>query len=577
LIRGQFLFTIIFIAMALLKPNNQIGLNQPMATKMDAVCEGLLADLTSQPGWLEELIDPVLLTEDEITDRLNTLTPLHSCLDPIKDILTDEQSTIHRLAEYFLIFAGGYQTPNEGSELVLVDLAASDDPAIVELRDEAGLAPPPGYVFFRLYESRQSMPPRVVAIFSDRQVAGVTINTRYIAVLAETPSAYQRQILQRQALPRTISHELVHAYVHSRLQPAGLGRMPEWFNEGVAIYFSKSGENHTLITPNAVLVHTTTAEYLQYKQNFDFLEDQLGRERLLGLIVSAIDQGEPALVYRELGIENERLLASIAAGWRERQTRQAQVISLVSVILLAVLVVWLVPSEVRCTCGFAGRKSDFENGYCPRCRKPINRVNQVIRRRPRRIYAACDVCRQWFWLWNKSRVRPAPTGLNIWTSSDDGEPVQLRIKESDLICENCSQRSIELGASYSQKMRSEMEETARQTEQIYRSWLNQAPRVSIWFRSGLQIFSYDDALNQLKLAALKPAYQNWLGQEPEFEFRVFFEGATRDFTRTPPSGYENVLKRTVRSGEDEVQLLGTVRRIDNENIGIQWVTGSLSF
>jgi hypothetical protein len=537
-------------------------------------CDALLDDFTRQEGWLDELIDPVLTSEQEIAGRLEEYEQLVACLDSAEAPLPEAYEKIRRLAGYFLTFAGGSDHPDEGWQFFLVDLAESDDPAVVELREEAGLPPPPGYVYVRLYDSRQAMPPLVAGIFSDPQVAGVTINTRYIAVLADSSGSVQRQILQRQALPRTISHELVHAYVHSSLRPNDYTKLPEWFNEGVAIYFSKSGENHTLITPNATLVRTTTAEYLRYKENFDYLEDRLGRERLLELIVQAIQGAEPALVYQELGIQNEQYLRSFAQGWRENQVRRSQIYSLAFVSVLALLVIWMVPSEVRCQCGYAGHKREFEQGYCPNCRRPMSTVNRLVRRRPARLTSDCQVCGRRYWLWNSRQVHVHPSPIKAWVKRQGDELLdEPRRQPVERICRGCQQEHLELAQQHEQAVRQEIEASRERIRISYRTWLENAPQVSIWFQDGLQMFPFEQALELFVLAALYPRYGSWLEDRPDFQLRQFFQEQPDAVLDAPPRGYENVLVRVAGAAGMHARLLGTVRRFEDGQVGIHWVPG----
>jgi hypothetical protein len=537
-----------------------------------AECWYWVDELTEAPDWHYRLIDPVLSSEIEIAEMVEKYSRIHTCLNEVIERDTPELERIHILTEYFLIFAGGYQTAEEGSELHLVELAKTDDPAVVKIRDEAGLPPPSGYVFMRLYDSRESMPPRLQAIFADRLVAGVTIFSRYIAVPTETGGSIQDQILHQRTLPRTVSHELIHAYVHASLHPRELGTLPEWFNEGVAIYFSESGENHILVTPNAVMARTSTAEYLEYKEIFDYLEARLGQDRFYELIRTAIEQVEPSLVYRELSIEDEVHLRALVQEWRNQRIRQGQILSLASVILLAVFVVWLVPPEVRCTCGYAGNQKKFVGDRCPRCEQVLEQKKGSVRRRFRKILKGCEVCGRKFWLGNIDQVDELHRESMVWVDQWGGAALEKPDRERvSRICQVCRLQSVELENQHREQMRLELESARKEAASLYKGWLSRAPYDSQWFQDGLEMFSFGKAVEHFVDAAVYPRYKMWIDEKPGFHFREFYGKKAEDFFTDPPSGYENVLVRRVRIGVSLMRLYGTVRRFEGERVGIHWM------
>jgi hypothetical protein len=332
-----------------------------------AHCQQVYDLLIQEDDWYGKLVDPVLTTQDELDQRLWLYQQVHDCLSGDPEARSGELKNVLRLTEYFLIFAGGYGTPEDGSELVLVDLSGSDDEAVVQIREEMGLPAPEGFIYVRMYESRQAMPLLVRRIFENENVAGVTILTRYVAVLAEDKPLFAEQILQRQALPVTTSHELVHAYINSSLGYENLSLYPTWFHEGVAIYFSRSGENHSVVTPGFSMYRTSPEEYQEYNTNFQYLESELGRDRLLTLIQEALANLEPGQVFFEAGIKTDDELFKLAFDWRGKQNN----IRLGAGLLVALMLGWglfrLAP-EARCRyCGYAGKRKNFVEGFCPRC------------------------------------------------------------------------------------------------------------------------------------------------------------------------------------------------------------------
>jgi hypothetical protein len=334
-------------------------------------CQSVYDQLTRDEDWLEQLIDPILTTPEQILEKLQYYTTLHTCLDGDKEALSGELKMAHLLSEYFLIFVGGYQTPQEASRITLVSLALSDDPALVQIRDQAGILPPDGYVFVRFYSSRQAMPELVRRAFEDGQVAGVTIFTRYIAILEEDRLSSSEKMLQTQTLPETVSHELVHAYVHSWLGFDNLDAFPTWYNEGIAIYFSGSGKDHSVITPAFELHITSPQDYRDYETNFRYLEEKLGREQLLARVKRSIEMADHAVIYQDLGFSDDQSLIAEAQRWNQTRVYTQWGIGLAAILLVSFGLMRLMPEE-RCEyCRYAGKRKDFADGYCPRCHAPF--------------------------------------------------------------------------------------------------------------------------------------------------------------------------------------------------------------
>jgi hypothetical protein len=332
-------------------------------------CITIIEQLTQEPDWLSQLSDPVISDQQELLNRLARDIPAYECLSSGDEPLSADLRAATAYLEYFLIFTLGQDTPAESSYLKLVDLATSDDPAVVKLRDEAGLPPPPGLVFVRFYNSRQAMPPRLQGLFSE-DVAGLTLLTRYIAILEEDPYTFEQQALQSQTLPKTISHELIHAYVNASLGVKALGDLPRWFSEGIAIYFSNSGEDHIIVGPDATVRTTSPQDYREYRDNIKFLENKLGSERLLNVIRISIEQNDPRIIYRDLGYtSDEEFIQSANDYWTRRLLLAAGGVS-AGVLLIIWWMLRLMP-EVRCRhCRYAGKKGEFANGYCPNCAHP---------------------------------------------------------------------------------------------------------------------------------------------------------------------------------------------------------------
>jgi len=339
-------------------------------------CSQNIKLFTSSDDWLEQLINPILTTKSQLQQKLQIFTQMYDCLERYSGKLPTDLETIHSLTQYFIVFAGGYQTQVNNSSLSLISLSLSDDPAVVQIRDEANIKPPDGYIYVRFYSSKQAMPDIVKTAFSREGIAGVTIFTRYIAVLSPIESDWQQQALQSQTMPKTISHELVHAYLNSILGSKSFTILPKWYSEGTAIYFSKSVGSNVSIAPDLTIRTISPEDYKQYDLNFRYLEARFGRKHLLALIKESVEKSSPAILLKELNISNEQELESNARSWEIQQTNFAAGVGTAIVLLITLLVVLGIkklmrPPEYQClTCGYEGvfiYNSPDGDYDCPNC------------------------------------------------------------------------------------------------------------------------------------------------------------------------------------------------------------------
>ena len=335
-------------------------------------CQATLDVLTSEEDWFQQLIDPVITSTEELIQRHQLYTKVHDCLEAEYDQLPDELRMVHRLSEYFLIFAAGFETEQGESTITIVDLASVDLEAIQILKDKAGLLPPEGYVFMRTYNSRSGMPELVRRPFQNENVKGVTIFSRYIAILDEDKALLQERILQQQTLPAIVSHELIHAYVNATLGYEDAAAFPRWFHEGVAIYLSGSGEVQVVMLGDLTVTKTSPEDYAQYDLNFKYLESEYGPDELLAKIGTSITELQPTILYEELGYQDEAALVAAAKSWQGRGTRN-RLIAGIAVALFLMVSLWkVITPEVRCPyCDYGGKRKAFENGVCPQCGRRV--------------------------------------------------------------------------------------------------------------------------------------------------------------------------------------------------------------
>jgi hypothetical protein len=363
-----------FVLMPVQFANAAIASSPPAQTPE---CDALMANLLSGDAWLDRLVDPILTSQEHINDYLELLSSAHSCLEDQTGSLTPTERELYRLIEYYMIFAGGYQTPDGASTLYLVDLSKSDDPAVKALRNQVGLPPPAGYIFVRFYTSRAAMPDLLQRAFDDPQVAGVTIYTRYVAILEEEKFTVEEQILQSQTLPGTHSHELVHAYINASLGPQNTAEMPIWYHEGIASYFSGSAATHRVEVPGGLtVVQVAPEDYQQYDLNFRYLEDEYGKSKLNNLVRQSVEQADARVLLTGLGISDEAQLIERALAWEQAFIRRRGLI-LAGMAILAVLalvnlpfLLSLFPTPTTFTCEWCNYEADretFAGNRCPRC------------------------------------------------------------------------------------------------------------------------------------------------------------------------------------------------------------------
>lgn len=337
-------------------------------------CVLILEPIIKGDITIEQLSNPILTSQIEVNEHVNLYSEMYNCLEGGNAARLEEREKIQRLLEYFLIFAGGLGTSPDETTLDLVSLATSSDPGVTKIRDEAGIEAPNGYIFVRFYSSREAMPELVRRTFESPEVAGVTILSRYIAVLAEDKATWPQRALQLQTLPETTSHELIHAYVNSTLEPLKFD-LPAWYSEGLAIYFSGSEKIHTIVTPNFTISNSSTEDYQLYDTAFKYLESRHGRERLLKLINLSIEAADPSILFRDLEIRDDQQLITLVRAWSQGRNNLFRG-SIIVVALIAVLLLWRLAPEYRCpNCGHAGKKKDLiDEVYCPNCKRPHDRA-----------------------------------------------------------------------------------------------------------------------------------------------------------------------------------------------------------
>lgn len=263
--------------------------------------------------------------------------------------LTDREQDLKALIRLFLIFAGPGlgQGGVDPGRLECIHLSQSDDPAVVTLREHIQIPAPKGVVFVRTYPSKQVMPIDILAAFTRDNTRGVTILSRYVALVEQSAAdpAEQRFYDRRQAA--VLSHELVHAYINASLAEQNGRDLPVWFHEGCATYLSDSpgaGPETRLVETSTGYRYVTFEEkapwdYRRYRLVFDYLEAQFGRPGLYDHIRRAVETGTVETLLTETQTETPLLLMEQAERWQRR--RRMVMFSLgTAVVVVLLLLIW---------------------------------------------------------------------------------------------------------------------------------------------------------------------------------------------------------------------------------------------
>ncbi len=178
-------------------------------------CTRLIQQLQAEPDWLDKLADPVINSDNEHKQRYGFYSLVYECLRQQPGSLSDDLQAAYLLTAYYLTFLEQAPDTLHNSLLWIVDPATFPDPALERLRSEVGLKPPPGRFYLRLYPSRLDLPLAVQSIFDNQNAFGVTILSRYIAVVVIDSIGWKGDQSVDAETGGTISHELVHAFVNA--------------------------------------------------------------------------------------------------------------------------------------------------------------------------------------------------------------------------------------------------------------------------------------------------------------------------------------------------------------------------
>jgi len=499
-----------------------------------ANCAPLISSLIEDPLWINNLYDPILFSEADITQQTRIYMDIYTCLTKRGEPYSSQERFILNMTHLYLIFVDGLDTSQEHTSLTLVNLATVDDPAINKFRKRVNLPPPSGLVFVRTYNDVATMPLPIRTIFEEHNAAGVTMFTRYIAILDDKKPTWQEQSLHKQTLPRTISHELVHAYVNTNLGIEAINLMPTWFHEGVAIYFSRSGENQAIVTPNFTLYTTSPPDYKQYDLNFKFLEAKLGQDELVRRIRQSILSNDASLLYANLDISRDEELPMAALKW-QREREQFRYVAATTIMLIFAYLV------------FSGGFSKIRN-YKP--------------------YQRCEACGHVFWFWNNNDLHSYSPPQRIWLTGESiaANPHSIFVHRA---CVSCVIRSDELWQSYQNRMLHRIQTKYDIAMHNYSEWLQHAPVTRLIENSTL--LDIQQALTALTKAALLSQFSPaWIKGPYLFEFNEKHALINRDLIAKPPSFYNQVLRKSVVSEDQITTYIGSISLTPKGDVQVVW-------
>lgn len=308
------------------------------ASAADPACEAALGRLVAAPGWFEQLYNPVLTSREAVAARRELMVSVAGCLEGEPAVLPEEIAAraedVRTLAELFVAFADDSNPLDAGaapySTEGIADAAWTDRTGTLlapfgDLRDPAvdrfqavGLPPPPGLIYIRFFESPYDVPEVMRGVFANEDVRAAVLYSRFVAVLMRDGDSPAQSRLLRDTLPRTISHELVHAYVNATLGSRARG-LPVWFHEGCAIHFSGSSE-YAWVTyddgaSREVAAERAPKDYRQYGDNFGYLESRLGGDAFHRALRESILSVSPLPLLQPAGISSYEDLVPRGEQW----------------------------------------------------------------------------------------------------------------------------------------------------------------------------------------------------------------------------------------------------------------------
>jgi hypothetical protein len=277
------------------------------ATAVPSTCPEILDWIDGGAGF-EFVVNPIASSLDDVRDLYAEFSLIRECVDAF-GATSDRLRIAAPYLDLFMSFLAPVRETLPDA-LELVDLLETRDPGVRRLREEVGLRAPEGRIFIRYFPDVSAMPPAVQDAFEDPETRGVTIGTRYVAMLANRSTTAD-------AIETTLTHELVHAFLNARLGARLFSEsFPGWFHEGMAITFSGSGRPHVALDPGGRRLMTIpTLEYERYERVFVFLENRLGTDAFRRAIRESVEAADAGILLSLSGFDTYETAAERADLW----------------------------------------------------------------------------------------------------------------------------------------------------------------------------------------------------------------------------------------------------------------------
>lgn len=288
-------------------------------------------NLVTSKTLMSNLTNPAFTQVEQVRETQIASEMVHLCIQLLKESQPENKSlaSLDLLASYFITFAGSRENsilnrvnrPRKAdnqllyalnTDLVLVNLEESKAPAIVELREQVGLPAPKGFFYIRFFPENQIpyLPDFIQNLFNDPNTQGGSFaygSGRYIAVKLSKNSEDRDSTFIQNHYDLVINHELVHAYIFSQIPYENVEKLPRWFYEGCATYFS--GSSHLQVArqrSGKKTIIEAPVEYQRYDFTFDYLESKLGQAKLYQLIRDAIKEQQIDGFFSAVGVSSDK-------------------------------------------------------------------------------------------------------------------------------------------------------------------------------------------------------------------------------------------------------------------------------
>ena len=133
-----------------------VEIEQPSKT-LD--CDATLFDLENSDALLQQILNPVNTSEDQLKNNITWAIDFDNCLNQVVPTEeTDRQALAKVYNLIFLIFASGLDTPIGETQLETVELNSVDDPAVKFSGSKSAFLPHPvTYLFAVMHLGKQCL------------------------------------------------------------------------------------------------------------------------------------------------------------------------------------------------------------------------------------------------------------------------------------------------------------------------------------------------------------------------------------------------------------------------------------